>query len=80
MRVSSRRFLIVVGKMRITLNGDEREIPSGMSIAALVEELGLARDQVAVERNRELVSRALHAEMVLAEGDEVEVVTLVGGG
>ncbi len=64
----------------IRLNGERRGVPDGTSVAGLVEELGFAREQVAVERNRELVPRAAHATTPLADGDEVEVVTLVGGG
>ena len=51
-----------------------------MSIAALLAELDLDSRQVAVEVNLELVPRSRHAECQLEPGDEVEVVTLVGGG
>lgn len=64
--------------MRIRLNGAERELPAGTSVAELV-----ARETsgpVAVERNGELVPRARHAGTELADGDRVEIVTLVGGG
>ncbi len=66
--------------MDITVNGKPREAPSGISIAALLAELDLDSRQVAVEVNLELVPRSLHAERRLEPGDEVEVVTLVGGG
>jgi len=66
--------------IRIRLNGSPREVPDGTRIADLVEGLELRSDQVAVEVNRELVQRRLHAETRLADGDEIEVVTLVGGG
>ncbi len=66
--------------MRITVNGEPRELSGPMTVAELVCELGLAPEQVAVELNRRLVERARHAEVVLSEGDAVEVVTLVGGG
>ena len=66
--------------MQIELNGQPREIASGTSVAALVAELELDPRHLAVERNRELVPRAEHASALLAEGDCVEVVTLVGGG
>ncbi|HEX2687278.1 MAG TPA: sulfur carrier protein ThiS [Kofleriaceae bacterium] len=49
-------------------------------MAGLIEELGLAGKPVAVERNRDVVPRALHASTVLAAGDRLEVVTFVGGG
>lgn len=66
--------------MQITVNGQVRDVASGMTIAALLEELGLDPRQLAVERNLELAPRTEHAAMELAPGDRVEVVTLVGGG
>ena len=52
----------------------------GTTVATLIHELGLTGRPVAVERNREVVPRALHASTVLATGDRLEVVTFVGGG
>ena len=66
--------------MQIVFNGQERIVPVDSSIAELLDSLKLAPKQVAVEVNRELVPRARHADVRLAAGDEVEVVTLVGGG
>ena len=64
----------------VVINGQPRKIDQGTSVAGLIGELGLAGRPVAVERNREVVPRALHASTVLAEGDRLEVVTFVGGG
>ena len=66
--------------MRITLNGEARDVPESCSVAELVAELGLKPEQVAVEVNRELVARARRAEHPLRPGDAIELVTLVGGG
>lgn len=66
--------------MRIVLNGEEREVADGLTVAGLLETLDVPRRYVAVERNREIVPRARHAETVLADGDRVEIVTMVGGG
>jgi len=66
--------------MRITLNGELREVDEAATVAGLIAELELRPEFVAVERNGELVRRAEHAACRLAEGDSVEVVTLVGGG
>ena len=66
--------------MKIRLNGEDREISEGLTIAALIENLRLRPDQVAVELNRQLVPRARHPETELTDGDVVEMVTLVGGG
>ena len=49
-------------------------------MSGLLAELGLGGRQVAVERNREIVPRARHAEVELADGDRLELVTFVGGG
>lgn len=66
--------------MRITVNGEAQEIPDGCTVAALIERLELSGRRVAVEVNREIVRRAEHADHALVAGDQVEVVTLVGGG
>ena len=64
----------------VVINGQPRKIEQGTSVAGLISELGLSGKPVAVERNREVVPRALHASTVLTEGDHIEVVTFVGGG
>lgn len=64
----------------IVLNGEVRELGVGLTVSDLLRELGLDSRQVAVERNREVVPRAEHGSTVLAEGDQLEVVTFVGGG
>ncbi|NOX54483.1 MAG: sulfur carrier protein ThiS [Planctomycetes bacterium] len=66
--------------MQITVNGEVMELEDGATIARLLERLELRPRYVAVERNRELVPRAEHDRCVLQPGDQVEIVTLVGGG
>jgi len=66
--------------MRITVNGDPREMPEGATVADLVRELGLSRFAYAVERNREVLPRSEHESTLLVEEDRLEVVTFVGGG
>jgi sulfur carrier protein len=66
--------------MQIILNGEVRQVAAPMTAAALIEGLGFAGKPVAVEINRELVPRQRLAERPLAEGDCIEIVTLVGGG
>ena len=68
------------GRLEIVVNGEARDVSENLSIAALLEELNVATRGVAVEVNLELVPRVRHAERKLAAGDQVEVVTLVGGG
>ena len=66
--------------MRVTINGTEHTLEEGLTIAQLLVQLGKNPKFLAVERNYELVPRTKHAESLLAEGDTVEIVTLVGGG
>jgi thiamine biosynthesis protein ThiS len=66
--------------MKIKVNGEEREVPEGFTLLALLESLGLHPSRVAVERNLEVVPREKYAETVLEEGDELEIVHFVGGG
>lgn len=66
--------------MRLTVNGEAREVPEGTTVRGLVELLGLTDGPVAVEKNGEVVRRAQHASEGLAEGDVVEIVHFVGGG
>jgi sulfur carrier protein len=66
--------------MKIRLNGEVREVGEGATLDALVADLALDRGVIAVELNRAVVRRGSYAERRLAAGDEVEIVTLVGGG
>ncbi len=66
--------------MRITLNGRPSDVEGEPTIAMLLDEQGLAQTPCAVEVNREVVPKPRHADHRLADGDVVEIVTLVGGG
>ena len=66
--------------MLVTVNGEERDVPQGITVRGLVEALGLTDGPVAVERNREVVPRAEHVRTLVAERDVIEIVHLVGGG
>lgn len=66
--------------VEIHVNGESRRVSPQTTIAALLAELGVEPRYCAVEVNLELVPREGHAARVLAEGDRLEVVTLVGGG
>jgi len=65
---------------KITLNGEIREVRAGMSIADLAADIGLKPEKIAVERNREIVPRSTLADVIIADGDELEIVHFVGGG
>ena len=66
--------------MTLTINGEERTVQEGITLAELLEQLALGTKYIGVERNREVVSFRNYAETVLADGDNLEIVTLVGGG
>lgn len=67
-------------RMRITINGEPKDLPPGETLADLLRRLSLADKPCAAEVNRRLVPRREHPSRLLAEGDIVELVTLVGGG
>jgi len=66
--------------LEIRVNGEQRRVPGGLSIAQMLEELGLDPLRVAVERNLEVVPRANLAQVRVEDGDTFEVVHFVGGG
>ena len=66
--------------MQITVNDEPRQTAEETTVAGLLDELGLGDKPVAVEVNLRLVPRHRHAQQRLAAGDQVEIVTLVGGG
>jgi thiamine biosynthesis protein ThiS len=67
-------------RIEVSVNGAPRDIAAGSTVADLVTALGFRPEQVAVERNRQIVRRADHAATALAARDELEVVTFFGGG
>jgi thiamine biosynthesis protein ThiS len=66
--------------VKIRINGEEREIAGGLSIAGLLEELKIRPGRVVVELNRNIVAREAHGSTLLTDGDALEIVHFVGGG
>ena len=66
--------------MRLLINGREQDFPDSLRLTELVEQLGMKSDRVAVELNREIVSRHQWPGTSLKEGDRLEIVHFVGGG
>ena len=64
----------------VNINGTARQLADSTSIAALIEEMGLAGKRIALERNGEIVPRSSFPSQRLADGDRLEVVIAVGGG
>ncbi|MDZ7748301.1 MAG: sulfur carrier protein ThiS [Halofilum sp. (in: g-proteobacteria)] len=66
--------------MLVHVNGEACELPEALTVAELVERVGLADRRIALELNREIVPRGEYAETRLGEGDRVEIVRAIGGG
>ncbi len=66
--------------MQVIINGEAREVTEGLSLPALVEQLGMKSERVAIELNRDIVPRQRWPETILKEGDRLEIVHFVGGG
>jgi sulfur carrier protein len=66
--------------VKLKVNGSAREVPEGTTLAGLLALMKLETETVAAEVNAQVVRRARHAEYVLSAGDQVELVTFVGGG
>lgn len=66
--------------LSVRINGEQRSVASGISVAALIAELGLDAKRVAIERNLEIVPRSTFAEVEVEDGDQYEIVHFVGGG
>jgi len=68
------------GPISITVNGERKELPGPMSVAEVLVHLGIKSGRVAVELNREIVSRDRHSAARVTEGSVLEIVQAVGGG
>ena len=67
-------------EITVTLNGEERVVPTGLTVSGLLAHLDLHERLVVVERNREIVRRGQYAEVHVEAGDTIEIVHFVGGG
>jgi sulfur carrier protein len=66
--------------MKIQINGESRDFADSLPLSALIEQLGMKADRVAVELNRNIVPRASWADTQVSDGDHLEIVQFVGGG
>jgi thiamine biosynthesis protein ThiS len=66
--------------MKITINGELRDIPDGLTVAALLQHLEMTANRVAIERNLDILPRAKWQETEVQPNDRYEIVHLVGGG
>ena len=66
--------------MQIIVNGEQKDFKEGFTIIALLAELGVQNERVAVELNLDIVPRGRFGDTILKDGDRVEIVSFVGGG
>jgi sulfur carrier protein len=66
--------------MQVRLNGEIREVPDDITVAALLAQLGVKAQRVAVEVNEAVVTKDRYESHALKKGDAVEIVAFVGGG
>jgi sulfur carrier protein len=66
--------------IQVTVNGSARRFERAVNVRELLEELAMAGKKVAVERNGEIVPKGAHHQVLLENGDRLEIVVAVGGG
>ena len=66
--------------MKIQVNGEDRDVPEGMTVAALARHLDVRPDRVAVEVNLQILDRQEFDRREVREGDHVEIISFIGGG
>lgn len=66
--------------MKVTINGETRELAADSTLLSLLESLDMTRGRVAVEINQEIIPRSQHSEHLLQDGDKIEIIHAVGGG
>lgn len=66
--------------MIVTINGDAMELPEGVTLTHVLEQLKLKPELVVVEHNLNILKREQLGDTQLQEGDQVEIVHFVGGG
>ena len=67
-------------QMQVVINGEDRIFESPLTLAGLIQVLGMKTDRVAIELNRDIVPRDQWDQTQLADGDRLEIVHFVGGG
>ncbi|MEE2672778.1 MAG: sulfur carrier protein ThiS [Myxococcota bacterium] len=66
--------------MRVQVNGEPRDLPQACSVADLLAQLDLIGRRVALALNREVVPRSTYADVMIQDGDRIEILEAVGGG
>ena len=66
--------------MNCKINGNNKEIEAGITVSNLLSNKGLLEDRVVVELNRTIIEKKAFPTTVLSDGDEIEILSFVGGG
>ncbi len=66
--------------MQILVNGVEQVIPAGANVLALLKQLDIAPERIAIEINLTVIDRAAYHDRIFCEGDKVEIISFIGGG
>ncbi len=66
--------------MQIIVNGEQKDFNGGLTVIALLAEIGVQKERVAVELNLDIVPKGRFGDTILKDGDRVEIVSFVGGG
>ncbi len=66
--------------MKLLVNGEDKEFSEGLSLEDLIRQMGVHKETVVAEVNRQIVQTAQHSSCKLSEGDQVELIQFVGGG
>lgn len=66
--------------MKVVVNGEEKDISEGLTVAGLLNKLIIGKERVAVELNFDIVPKGRFGDTILKNGDRIEIVSFVGGG
>ena len=66
--------------MKISVNGEIKELPEGISVRELIERLSLPPRRMAIEVNKQVIRKQDWSELTIRDNDHVEIVHFVGGG
>ena len=66
--------------IQVTINGRNLELPEPVSLTAYLEDKGLTGRRIAVAHNGDVVSSSDYGNVLIGDGDTVEIVRPVGGG
>ena len=66
--------------MEITVNGEKQTLESPITVGELLAKLGIDPETVVIERNLDILKRDDHSEILIEEGDSLEIIRMVDGG